>query len=175
MCQLYASTVDDASTIPVRWRHGDDAWLDDREQGVWRAFIQVHARLFACLSRQLQRDTGLSEGDYEVLVNLSEAPEQRLRSFELSAAIQWEKSRLSHHLTRMQGRGLVDRQECPTDGRGAFVVLTAAGRQAIEAAAPLHVAEVRRLFLDTLTPEQLDALGEISQALRRGLDATDCC
>jgi DNA-binding MarR family transcriptional regulator len=153
---------------------GTTRWLDDREQGVWRAFIQVHARLFACLARQLQRDTGLSEGDYEVLVNLSEAPEQRLRSFELSAAIQWEKSRLSHHLTRMQGRGLVDRQECPTDGRGAFVVLTAAGREAIEAAAPLHVAEVRRLFLDTLTAEQLDALGEISQALRRGLDATDC-
>jgi DNA-binding MarR family transcriptional regulator len=105
-----------------------------------------------------------------VLVQLSEAPGGRLRAFELGGLTQWEKSRLSHHITRMADRGLVRRESCPTDNRGAFVVMTAAGRKAIEAAAPLHVEHVRRLFIDSLTPEQLDALAEISDAVLAGLD-----
>lgn len=106
-----------------------------------------------------------------MLVHLSEAPDERLRSFQLSAALQWEKSRLSHHLTRMQGRGLVTRQECRTDGRGAFVVLTDAGRAAIEEAAPFHVTDVRHAFIEVLTPAQLDALAEIAEAVLARLAA----
>jgi DNA-binding MarR family transcriptional regulator len=148
-------------------------WLDEREARAWRAFTRMRALLEARLHRNLLRDTGLSLSDYGVLVHLSEAPRQQLRAFQLSAALQWEKSRLSHHLTRMQGRGLVERQDCTTDGRGAFVVLTPAGVTAIEAAAPMHVADVRDAFIDVLTPEQLDAVAEISEAVLARMAATD--
>jgi DNA-binding MarR family transcriptional regulator len=157
----------------------DIPWLSDREQRAWRGYIEAHTRLMGHLSRQLQRDTGLSEGDYAVLVNLSETPGERLRAFELGRAMQWEKSRLSHHLTRMAARGLVAREECASDGRGAYIVLTRAGRAAIEAAAPLHVQEVRRLFVDALSSDQLDALADIADALRARLDTAGdsdpCC
>jgi DNA-binding MarR family transcriptional regulator len=148
-------------------------WLDEREARAWRGYTRMQVQLAARLHRNLLRATGLSLPDYEVLVHLSEAPEGRLRSFQLSAALQWEKSRLSHHLTRMQRRGLVARRECETDGRGAFVVLTPTGRTAIEAAAPAHVADVRAALIDALTPAQLDALAEISDAVlaRMALDA----
>jgi DNA-binding MarR family transcriptional regulator len=115
----------------------------------------------------------LSLSDYEVLVHLSEAPDGQLRAYQLSRALQWEKSRLSHHLTRMEGRGLVTRREGKTDGRGAFVVLTQEGRAAIEAAAPTHVADVRDAFIDVLTPAQLDTLAEISDAVLNRMSADD--
>ncbi|MEY2402736.1 MAG: hypothetical protein QOD38_287, partial [Acidimicrobiaceae bacterium] len=114
-------------------------WLSKREQRAWRAFILLERRLNGRVARDLQRESGLSGADYEVLVNLSEAPSGRLRAFELGRATQWEKSRLSHHITRMVDRGLVARESCESDNRGAFVVLTAAGRRAIETAAPVHV------------------------------------
>jgi DNA-binding MarR family transcriptional regulator len=117
------------------------------------------------LGSQLQRETGLSEADYEVLVNLSEAPGGRLRPSELGGATRWEKSRISHHVTRMESRGLVKRMPCPTDKRGALVVMTAAGRRAIDRAAPHHVSHVREVFIDALTPAQLDALTEISDTV----------
>lgn len=148
-------------------------WLNEREARAWRGYTRMQVQLAARLHRSLLRSTGLSLPDYEVLVHLSEAPEGRLRSFQLSAALQWEKSRLSHHLTRMEGRGLVSRQECKTDGRGAFVVISPSGTAAIEAAAPTHVADVRDAVIDVLTPEQLDALYEISQAVLQRLAAAD--
>jgi DNA-binding MarR family transcriptional regulator len=132
--------------------------------------VALQQHLTPRVARELQRETGLSGADYEVLVQLSEAPGDRLRAFELSGLTQWEKSRLSHHITRMAERGLVKRESCPTDNRGAFVVMTAAGRRAIEAAAPLHVEHVRRWFINALTPEQLDALAEISDAVMATLD-----
>lgn len=140
-------------------------WLTRREQRTWRAYLQLERRLSTRVSRELQRETGLSGADYEVLVNLSEAPNGRLRPFELGRATEWEKSRLSHHLTRMEERGLVKREACPTDNRGAHIVLTAKGRKAIDAAAPLHVEHVRRLFIDALTAEQLDALADIAETV----------
>ena len=146
-------------------------WLEGVEHDVWRGWVEVGSRLEERLNRQLQHDSGLSSADYEVLVNLSEADEGRLRSFQLGALIRWEKSRLSHHLTRMEKRGLIAREECPTDGRGAYVVLTSAGRSAIETAAPLHVEEVRRLFIDLLTEEQLAQLVEITGSVLEVLRA----
>jgi DNA-binding MarR family transcriptional regulator len=137
-------------------------WLDDREQCAWRTFLRMQGRLRARLNRQLQADSELSLADFEVLVHLTDTPEGRLRVLELARALDWEKSRTSHHLARMQRRGLVGRQECQDDARGAFVVLTPAGRRAIEAAAPRHVETVRRLFFDTLDAEQVDALAAIS-------------
>ncbi len=151
-------------------------WLDEREARAWRGFIQLGNEVRARTSRQLQRDAGLSEADYEVLVNLSEAPDGTMRAFALGRATTWEKSRLSHHLTRMQQRGLVERVKCPTDSRGSNIVLTPAGRAAIEAAAPLHVEHVRRVFVDVLTAEQLDALAAISDTVLDALsDDEDGC
>jgi DNA-binding MarR family transcriptional regulator len=142
-----------------------DPWLDEGQQRAWRRFVAVQAQLARHLNRQLQACGDLSLADYEVLVHLSEAPGEQLRAFELGAALQWEKSRLSHHLTRMERRGLVARQECATDARGADVTLTRAGRAAVVAAAPGHVAEIRRVFVDALTPGQLDDLAAACDAV----------
>ena len=148
----------------------EDRWLDDREQRAWRGFVAMESKVSAHLRRSLQQDSGLSDADYAVLVNLSESPAGRLRIFELAGVLEWEKSRLSHQLRRMEQRGLLEREGCDTDRRGSFVVLTDAGRSAIRAAAPQHVAEVRRLFVDRLTPAQLDALSEIAEAVLANLD-----
>ena len=133
----------------------------------------MNAQLTGRIRRSLLQTSGLSDSDYEVLVQLSEAPAGRMRSYELVAALQWEKSRLSHHLRRMEARGLVAREGCETDRRGAFVVLTPQGRAGIEEAAPDHVEEVRRSFLDALTPAQIDALAGISDAVIARLEELD--
>src|SRR3954470_24523394 len=133
-------------------------WLTVDEQRAWRGLVQMTSRLDARLNRELQQSSGLSLADYDVLVLLTEAPDGRLRMFELVDDLQWEQSRLSHHVARMQRRGLVAREECTTDKRGAFVVLTDAGRDAIEKAAPGHVDTVRRLVFDGLSAEQVVTL-----------------
>jgi DNA-binding MarR family transcriptional regulator len=139
----------------------------------------MQGRLRYQIGSRLQRETGLSEADYEVLVNLSEAPGGRLRPRDLGGATRWEKSRISHHVGRMEERGLVRRKVCPTDRRGAFVAITPAGRRAIERAAPRHVEHVREVFVDALTPAQLDALAEIAEAvlvrLGEGPEADERC
>ena len=106
-------------------------WLTEDEQRAWRALLQMSGRLDAHLNRQLQESSGLSKADYDVLVPLSEAPDARLRVFEVAAALCWEQSRLSHHLGRMQKRGLVRREGCASDRRGAHVVLTAVAEQVL--------------------------------------------
>jgi DNA-binding MarR family transcriptional regulator len=148
-------------------------WLDPEEQRAWRSYVRMQSHLQRRLGQQLQRDSGLSAADFEVLVNLSEAPAGRLRAYELSAELQWEKSRLSHHLTRMQKRGLIEREDCADDARGAFVVLTAEGRRTIEEAAPLHATEVRARVIDALGPERLRALDEICTTVLAALDDAD--
>lgn len=140
----------------------DGEWLDQREARAWRGFLEMHGRLRSRLGRALHDEVDLSYADYEVLVHLSEAPDGRARAFELADATQWEKSRLSHQLTRMAARGLVRRERCPSDRRGSFVVLTEEGWDAIRSAAPNHVGHVRRWFIDALTPADLDRLGDIS-------------
>lgn len=143
----------------------DVNWLDEREQRAWRALQNMQMKIDGELGRRLAAATDLSNADYAVLVVLTEQPEGRMRLFELGAEIGWEKSRLSHQVSRMATRGLVCKEKCPSDKRGAFVVLTADGRRAIEAAAPGHVADVRELFIDHLAPEQLDALAEIAETV----------
>lgn len=148
-------------------------WLDHDEQRTWRSYLRMQLHLQRRLSQQLQSGSGLSDADFGVLVNLSEAEGGRLRAFALADELQWEKSRLSHHLTRMEKRGLVARENCATDARGAFVVLTTQGREAIERAAPLHVAEVRELFIDALSTEQLRSLDDICATVLAGLDTDE--
>jgi len=147
-------------------------WPDEDEQRAWRSYLQMHGQLLARLNQQLQADSGLSLADYEVLVRLTETPEGRLRPFELQRGLQWEQSRLSHQVTRMQHRGLLHREGCTDDGRGAFIVLTDAGRHAIEAAAPSHVDAVWRLFFDGLTRDQITMLGQLSTQILDRLNAS---
>ncbi|MCI2422558.1 MarR family transcriptional regulator [Saccharopolyspora sp. K220] len=130
----------------------------------------MQAKLAARLNRQLQADSGLSLPDFDVLVQLTDHPERRVRVLALAEALQWEKSRLSHHLARMQRRGLVVRQDCPDDARGAFIALTDEGQQAIERAAPEHVNTVRDLVFDQLAPDQVEALHAIAIQVLNRLD-----
>jgi DNA-binding MarR family transcriptional regulator len=149
------------------------SWLSEHEQEVWRGLMDMKMQLDGRLRRSLLQRSGLSDADYAVLVHLSEAPGGRLRAFQLVKGLAWEKSRLSHQLRRMEGRGLVGKGACDTDRRGSFVELTEAGRAAIEAAAPHHVADVRRWFLDALSPQQLDALLDVTSTIQAHLAAED--
>lgn len=154
----------------------DVPWLDEREERAWRGYQRLTMRLGSSLHRSLMSHSGLSLSDYAVLVCLSEAPDQRLRPYELGAELDWEKSRLSHHLTRMEKRDLVERQQCPGDARGLFIALTPTGRTTIENAAPRHVADVREAFVDLMTPEQLDMIAEMSEKVVAQLpDGPDLC
>ena len=145
-------------------------WLAADQQRAWRQWLTLTTRLPARLNRQLQADSDLSLADFDVLVQLTDVPAGRLRVGELDAALDWEKSRLSHHLTRMERRGLVARVDVAADGRGSEVVLTGTGRAAIEAAAPAHVDTVRALVFDVLTEEQVRALLELTGAVLARLD-----
>jgi DNA-binding MarR family transcriptional regulator len=142
-----------------------------QELRVWREFIETAEALRSELTSRLQSESSLSSGDYAVLLALSEARERRMRSSELAAHIDWERSRLSHHLGRMERRGLVRREECATDSRGADIVLTAAGAEAFRGATVPHLRAVRELFVDALTPDQLAAAGEVAATLRARLAA----
>jgi DNA-binding MarR family transcriptional regulator len=146
-------------------------WLAEDEQRVWRAYLDMHARLGAQLSREMQDESGLSITDFSVLVQLSEHQDGRLRVLELARALGWEKSRLSHQLTRMQQRHLIERSSCSEDRRGAWIVLTGDGRAAVEAAAPRHVEAVRRYLFDELDAAQVQALGAIAQTVIARLDS----
>lgn len=145
-------------------------WLTADEQRAWRAYMPATTLLTARLNRQLQADSGLSLPEYEVLVQLSEAPGGRLRPFQLGLALDWEQSRLSHLLSRMTRRGFVARRDCPGDRRGALVVLTGRGRVAIESAAPGHVAAVRHLVFDQLDSAQAAAFGQAFEAILAALE-----
>jgi DNA-binding MarR family transcriptional regulator len=147
-------------------------WLSPSEQLAWRAYLRMQSSLAAELNRQLQSACGLSLSDYDVLVRLSEADHGRLRPFQLERDLQWEQSRLSHQLTRMQRRGLVTRKECDQDRRGSFVALTDAGRAAIEQAAPAHVDAVRRLVFDGLSADEVAQLERLSIHVLTELDST---
>jgi DNA-binding MarR family transcriptional regulator len=154
-------------------------WLTEEQQRIWRDYLRVEGMLPAQLNRELQASSGLSLSEYAVLVHLSESQDGRLRPFQLGQELQWEQSRLSHQLTRMQRRGLVTREECARDGRGAFVVITPAGQTAIESAAPAHVAAVRRLVFGRLSEDETAAFGRacatILAALRETTGGASSC
>lgn len=133
-------------------------WLDEHEQAAWRGFMSMHASVNAELARRLAIDSSLSYQDYEVLVVLTDQSDGERRVLELAEQLGWEKSRLSHHVTRMADRGLLTKRPCETDGRGFVVSVSAKGRREIEKAAPGHVEAVRELFIDRLEPDQIDAL-----------------
>jgi DNA-binding MarR family transcriptional regulator len=144
-------------------------WLDAQEEHAWRSLMAMQDGLSEFLDRQLRTWCGLSNADYQVLAHLSEAPGGRLRPFELGRLLRWEKSRLSQHLSRMGHRGLVTRERCLTDQRGAVIAITARGRELIEAAAPQHIADVRSTVIDQLTAAELRTLAAIGDKVRHRL------
>lgn len=147
----------------------DTRWLTDSEQRAWRGLIAMWTQLNAELARQMSAGSELSMSDFAVLVALTDTCGGRVRAYELAQTLQWEKSRLSHQLTRMAKRGLIERDECLSDARGQFVAVTDSGRRAIEAAAPPHVAAVRRLFFDGLDAGDLEVLTKVAEATLRRL------
>jgi DNA-binding MarR family transcriptional regulator len=140
-------------------------WLSAEEQRSWRSFLTACQSMFGAIEGQLLRDSGLPHGYYEILVRLSEAPGRALRMSQLATASTYSKSRLSHAVARLEERGWVVRQDCPTDRRGQVAQLTEEGFAVLEAAAPGHVEQVRKLLIDALTPEQVRQLGEIGEAI----------
>ena len=137
-------------------------WLNSREDRAWRAFIDAHQQLEVHLTRGLQV-SGLSGADYEVLAALSDVDGDRMSARDLCKALGWEKSRLSHQVRRMQKDGLIVREPNPDDARSTMVCLLPAGRAAIEKAAPGHVEDVRRNFIDLFTPAELDMLAALNE------------
>ena len=142
-------------------------WLDETEMRAWRGVLRMGWLIEMAIGRELT-EAGLSFPDYHVLAGLSETPDHQMRITDMAARISWSKSRLSHQLSRMEARGLVYRTTCPTDARGALAVLTPAGLEAIQTAAPGHVESIRRHLLGRLTPEQVEALADITEAVLGG-------
>ncbi|MER5885573.1 MarR family transcriptional regulator [Streptomyces sp. NPDC001941] len=134
-------------------------WLTDAEQCAWRTYLDVNRLLTYQMEKDLQ-PFGLTNNDYEILVNLSESPDQRLRMSDLAAATLQSKSRLSHQITRMESAGLVRRENCESDRRGLYAVLTDQGMATMRKVAPHHVESVRKHFIDLMTPEALADLRE---------------
>jgi len=144
-------------------------WLNEREARAWRGYIRMRDLLDLQIGRDLGRDAGLSEADYPVLVTLSESKTHRMRLIELAQRLLWSKSRLAHHLDRMARRDLVRREAHPHNTRATVVALTTHGLHTLQAAAPAHVASVRRNFIDLLTDAQIDALGDATEAVIKHL------
>ena len=139
-------------------------WLNAHEDRAWRAFIHAHQRIEVHLNRRLQ-EAGLSGADYEVLAVLSGHDGDRMPAQELRNALDWEKSRLSHQVRGMQKDGLISREPNPDDARSTMVCLLPAGRAAVEKAAPGHVEDVRRNFIDLMTPAELDMLAALHERI----------
>ena len=135
-----------------------EPWLPAAPLRAFRAFMAVQMRMNYEMNRQLQSDSGLSLADYHVLNALTDAPDGRLQVSDLAALIGWERSRASHQLRRLCERDLAERIRSEVDGRATDATLTKAGREAMAAAAPAHVALVRRMFIDPIPDELLPPL-----------------
>lgn len=135
-------------------------WLDEEQQGYWRAWLSASILLQERLGRELQAQHGLTMADYEILVRLSESPERRMRMSELADRTLSSRSRLSHQIDRMERADLVTREHCTEDRRGAWAVLSDHGWDVLVAAAPDHVESVRAHLVDVLSPNEFRALGK---------------
>jgi DNA-binding MarR family transcriptional regulator len=143
--------------------------LTPQQEIVWARYQRMRARLSERLNRELARETGLSEADFEILCALTGTADPSVRALALRCGLEWEKSRLSHQLRRMEQRGLVAREHCDEDNRGATIRVTDAGRRLAGEARVVHDRAVRRYVSDVLTAEQFAALGEIADAVLAGL------
>lgn len=143
--------------------------LDEQHVATWAKYQRLRHRLSERLNRELARETGLSEADFEILTALTGSPDESVRALALRCGLEWEKSRLSHQLRRMEQRGLVVREHCEEDNRGATIRVTDEGRALAEQAKSVHDRAVQRYVYDALTPDQLAALGEIADTILTNL------
>jgi DNA-binding MarR family transcriptional regulator len=146
-------------------------WLTPDEQRAWRSFLTATQTLFTTVDGQLQKESGIPHGYYEILVRLSETPGRALRMSQLAEASTSSKSRVSHAVARLEERGWIERLDCPTDRRGQVAQLTERGFAALQAAAPGHVEQVRRSLFELISPEQVGQLTAISEAIIAGSDS----
>lgn len=144
-------------------------WLTADEQAVWRAWLDVSRLIDDKLHKRLVADADLSLPEYDIMVQLSEADDHRLRMSELADRAVHSRSRLTHTVARMEARGLVRREPCPDDGRGVLCILTDEGFALLEQAAPDHVEAVREAIFATLTPAEVDAVGDALGKMRAAL------
>jgi DNA-binding MarR family transcriptional regulator len=144
--------------------------LAPAEWDLWNTWMQAHRLLARELDRGLQRDYGISKAEFSVLVTLREAPGGRMRVGELAESLDWEKSRVSHQLTRMESRELVERTEGESSGRRIGIGLTAKGRAAAEDAILGHAENIRRYFFEPLTPAQATAIQAWSRQMVDRID-----
>jgi DNA-binding MarR family transcriptional regulator len=147
----------------------DGMWLDPQQQRSWRAYLVGTTLLMDRLDRELREQHRLSLPEYEILVRLSEADDNRMRMAVLADSVSHSRSRVTHTVARMETAGLVVRDACLDDGRGVEAVLTAQGRRALAEAAPTHVAGVRRLLVDLVDDEDFEAVGRVFDAVTDGL------
>jgi DNA-binding MarR family transcriptional regulator len=171
-----AATRSETTRSVVRQRHlnpgsGTGRWLTAKQETAWRAYRRMNRLVYARVAADLAADSGLSEADYDVLSNLTESGSHAWRFKELAGRLQWSASRLSHQLSRMEERGLLRRDECDDDSRGAIVKLSEAGWRTIQRAAPAHVESVRRHFIQQLSGAQLVALHHVAQTVVRSLSS----
>jgi DNA-binding MarR family transcriptional regulator len=148
--------------------------VSDEDWGLWRDFVAMHRHLARELDRQLQRDAAISQADFSVLVVLSEAPDRKLRTGELAELLAWEKSRVSHQVARMESRGLLERTDCDTDGRGTWVGLTNEGRRTLLGATREHSAAIRTLFFDNLHQAEKAAIAGVSARILEHINPEAC-
>jgi DNA-binding MarR family transcriptional regulator len=144
--------------------------LSDPAATAWVNYQRMRTRLSGRLSRELASSTGLSEADFEILTALIESPNESVRALALRCGLEWEKSRLSHQLRRMEERGLITREDCTEDNRGSVIRVTEVGRRLAAEAQHHHEQAVRRYVIDALTPEQLEALGKIAEIVLSQLE-----
>ena len=143
-------------------------WLNPTEMRAWRSYIVASRRLLEALDNDLSGHD-LSMADYEILAQLSDAPDRKMRMSELAAITLLSRSRLSHRMKVMEKAGWVKREICPSDKRGYFAVMTPKGWKAIVAAAPAHVESVRTRFVDHLSKGDQGTLAGIFSRIEESL------
>src|SRR5258708_1274912 len=158
------------STILIYNFHMKKQLLSDRQQAAWANYQRMRVRLTERINRELAQKAGLSEADFEILSALIESPNESVRALALRCGLEWEKSRLSHQLRRMEERGLITPQECVEDNRGSVIRVTESGRKLATEAKVYGEQAVRHYVVDALTAEQLLALGTIAETILHQLE-----
>ena len=146
----------------------DSRQLDERELRAWRGMLRAHAALTKALDADLDTAHGLPLSSYEVLLYLGDAPDRRMRMRDLAASVILSRSGLTRLADRLEREGLIRRESCSSDARGAYAKLTPVGRERLKAARVTHLAQVRALFLERLSPEELELLGDIWERILPG-------
>jgi DNA-binding MarR family transcriptional regulator len=152
----------------------DGTGVTETEWTAWRTFTSMRRQLDVALERQLQRDGDISAAEYSVLITLFEAEGKQLRARDIGMVLAWEKSRVSHQISRMEKRGLVGRRECDTDARGTWITLTADGKRAVLSAMREHSATIRSYFFDVVTADELEALRSASERVLGVITPVNC-